>query len=750
MTPKIPPLAPNRLLAKSVQGRWRGSYSLVGHTADVVRAVTILVDRLNDRLLAQFDLGCDLIQLRQTVRLAAYLHDWGKANDHFQGVVRKDMDNATPKRNPMQQPQLLRHEILSVLLAWEFRDWLQQAPGDFLTALAVAGGHHLKLGGKAGNLTDEVGEIREGCGDECIALYLTHPDFKRVLRFGIQQLQCPRGPITLASGKIPSQFSVQKLKQHREEIRNEAFVEWQPHPVLVALLKALLVAGDSLGSAIATSDLKLDRWVREALDCTLTEADLDGVIQARLQGNSPRAFQRDLGNITGRVGLAQAGCGTGKTVGAYYWAKRHAVGRKLFFCYPTTGTSTEGFLDYVQEEVKSVLLHSRAAVDLALARTGEEAAAGENGINEAAIKLQSFEAWECPAIVCTVDTVLGLLQCHRRPLYSFPAIANAAFVFDEVHCYDKALFGALLRFLETVKAPVLLMSASFLPAQLQAIQQAVGEPLTIVPGPKELELQPCYRFHYAAAPDWQRVEAELANRGKVLWVCNQVSTAVQVYEEAQQRELKPFLYHSRFRYRDRVQHHREVVDAFQRDRTDPVLAIATQVAEMSLDLSATLLLSQIAEPAALIQRLGRLNRRYCGRPLDALFYWDAKDKPYAQEVRDRGKAMVMNFSGDVCQADLAQWLEQQASSFKPERYSVLLDGAWRTYPASLRQGGVTVTALMEADRPQFEQMPSQLNLYTVPLLADDKQVCQWERFKGYPVAPSSEWGYCSDKGAYRL
>lgn len=60
----------------------------------------------------------------------------------------------------------------------------------------------------------------------------------------------------------------------------------------------------------------------------------------------------------------RAGCGTGKTLGAYNWAKRHAVERKLFFCYPTTGTSTEGFLDYAHEKIDSTLLHSRAAVDL--------------------------------------------------------------------------------------------------------------------------------------------------------------------------------------------------------------------------------------------------------------------------------------------------------------------------------------------------------------------------------------------------
>jgi CRISPR-associated endonuclease/helicase Cas3 len=72
-------------------------------------------------------------------------------------------------------------------------------------------------------------------------------------------------------------------------------------------------------------------------------------------------------------------------------------------------------------------------------------------------------------------------------MYCFPAIAQAAFVFDEVHCYDDKLFGALLRFLEVVKAPMLLMSASFLPWQIKEIEQAVGESVNIMQGPQDLE-----------------------------------------------------------------------------------------------------------------------------------------------------------------------------------------------------------------------------------------------------------------------
>jgi CRISPR-associated endonuclease/helicase Cas3 len=335
-------------------------------------------------------------------------------------------------------------------------------------------------------------------------------------------------------------------------------------------------------------------------------------------------------------------------------------------------------------------------------------------------------------------------------MYCFPAIAQAAFVFDEVHCYDNKLFGALLRFLEVVKAPILLMSASFLPWQLHAIEQAVGEPIEIIHGPQDLETQPRYRFHFAEIPAWERVKAEFEAGGKILWVCNQVNTAIDVYQKAQKEGLSPLLYHSRYKYGDRVQHHRAVVDRFKAEGS--VMAIATQVAEMSLDLSASLLVSQIADPAGLIQRLGRLNRQYCGHALDALFYPDEKvGFPYGQDELEAGLALIQSFPGEVCQADLATWLEQAAVQGQPDTASVWLDGEWRTYPTSLREAGYTTTALLEQDIPTVENLPAkQIPRYTVPLVVNNKQTNGWKKCRRYPVAPTASWGYSSDIGAYQL
>jgi CRISPR-associated endonuclease/helicase Cas3 len=660
------------------------------------------------------------------------------------------------KRDIRKNPQLIRHELASMLLAWEYREWLQQCPNaDFRTAVVAAGGHHLKLGwdSRTQSPNDELGEIRNGSGSDRLYLYTEPQYFRGMLKYGVKALGLSKQ--LKLSVKPSKEWTVNEIKSKRQLLL-EDFINWQATDSnFVSVVKVLIIAADTVGSALPNTDLKISDWIEKQISTKLTESEVEQVVNQRLNGQEMRPFQVALGESQLRVTLARAGCGTGKTLGAYNWAKRYAVDRKLFFCYPTTGTSTEGFIDYVHDRVDSVLLHSRSDVDLAhLMSTGDE--------DDTATKLESFKTWGTKVSVCTVDTVLGLLQCNRRPMYCFPAIAQAAFVFDEVHCYDNRLFGGLLRFLEVVKAPVLLMSASFLPWQLEAIQKAVGESMEIIEGAKEIELLPRYRFCLSDTPDWERVTQELEKTyalpngehicGKVLWVCNQVSTAIAVYKEAKQRGLNAVLYHSRYRYQDRVDHHRTVIAAFKENKQ--VIAIATQVAEMSLDLSASLLVSQIANPSGLIQRLGRLNRRYIGRSLDAIFYPDPKVRfPYSQEELDSGRAMLETFTDEVSQAALAEWLERSPQQGKPDKETVLFNEIkkWQAYPAPCREAGHTVTALLEQDKQIVDKLPAKvLPKYTIPLLST-KKVQKWERHrKGYPIAPSREWAYSTELGAYLI
>jgi len=117
-----------------------------------------------------------------------------------------------------------------------------------------------------------------------------------------------------------------------------------------------------------------------------------------------------------------------------------------------------------------------------------------------------------------------------------------------------------------------------------------------------------YKLQRSPGKDaWNYVRQTLEKRGKVLWVVNTVNRAINLARQAIERGLPVQLFHSRYRYKDRLVRQRQVIDGFSSGR-GAFLAITTQVAEISLDISADLLVTEYAPVPSLIQRLGRLNR----------------------------------------------------------------------------------------------------------------------------------------------
>src|SRR5262249_1102010 len=160
--------------------------------------------------------------------------------------------------------------------------------------------------------------------------------------------------------------------------------------------------------------------------------------------------------------------------------------------------------------------------------------------------------------------ILGAVQNHRKGLYAWAGLCNAAVVFDEVHAYDPALFGALLRWLEALPGiPALLMTASLSQPRLAALRELVvrlhGRSLPEIEGPVDLEDLPRYaRTHEDPTA---LVRRTLDHGGKVLWVSNTVSRCVAVATDW--AAARPLIYHSRFRYRDRIERHAELIDVFR-------------------------------------------------------------------------------------------------------------------------------------------------------------------------------------------
>lgn len=794
-----------RLLAKSLPKRKdrhpkvEGAATYTGHIHAVMKSAEVLVENLGARILEILDLtDINLERFAKTVKLGAYLHDWGKANQHFQEMVHiKSADEKISKRRKKLEEswkehdkrQMLRHEIISGILALQvesFREWLSQCPdADLNVAVWAAMGHHLKMGG-------EFIKIAEGTGYG-LNIYTHHSDFKKVLMMGHKFLGLPKS----CKKPPPEYWSDEQLVDALNALSNEFTetekqMDWQQKK-FVAAVKATVLAADVAGSALAGKQHEIDEWIQEALSLVLSEEDLQNVLSDRLQGQELRKFQKQIAEAGSRIKLVKAGCGTGKTIGAYAWAKTRAIDSKLFFCYPTMGTASQGYLDYAHDSnIEATLMHSHAEIDLEellttkeLEETKEDRENNEE-VRETESRIASLLAWQHKLMVCTVDTVLGLMQNNRKPLYSWPAISQAAFVFDEIHAYDSDLFGALLRFLKTFRgAEILLMSASITREQEQAIcnvvKKELGEAIAVINGPKELEQLKRYRLQYLpevsdpkTLPEvWPAVLDALKQGGKVLWVTNSVQTCIDLYRLAQKQlseqlpelPVQRLIYHSRFRYQDRKQKHEAVIEAFK--GTDPVLAVTTQVCEMSLDLSADLLVSAIAPAPALIQRLGRLNRRaiqdektgeyrlVSGKVCDAIVYpWNAK-QPYKKSELETGKQLLARLAGaEISQQDLSEVAAELGSmSYKPGECE-WLDGIWVTQPGALRNAGYTVIVLLQDDIAKIKQaaknsdrsfMKEAQNWAVSVRLQPGFQ--QWKRIKYYRVVPSTVIQYSEETGA---
>ncbi|MFU8857875.1 MAG: CRISPR-associated helicase Cas3' [Deferrisomatales bacterium] len=686
-----------RLLAKSAPDPRAPpeEATLLGHTARVLSAAEVFGEVLAkdmERLLC----GGEQAELwRDALFLAAWLHDLGKANDHFQGAVRK-----------VQPRQGIRHEVLGLVVARDVLwDWLTAGwsgrPDWFLPAvLATVSGHHLKFP-----------DTKRRQGME-VRFLGAHPDLEDYLALGSRRFGLPRPPAVSDTAFPLDSFDGVNARAgaicrelDTEELRNQR--------LFVACLKAALLCADTAGSALP-SDKPLGSWLRDRLSTTLTREGLEAVVRQRLRGKSPRPFQEAVRRTESATALLTAGCGSGKTAAAYLWAAEHAEGRRLFLCYPTTATASEGFAGYLQDpDFEAVLIHSRSRVDYRLLENMPEPTRSERELRM--LQIEAIETWPIPAAVCTAHTVLGLLQNVRRGLYAWPAIARAAFVFDEIHAYSPKLFQHLLRFLEIFPtAPVLLMTATLPPERRRALGAACARRGSIeeVDGPAEREAAKRYTLREATdEAAWVEAARVVRGGGKVLWVCNTVARAVGVGRRGADECLPVEPFHSRYRYRDRLTRQRRVVDGFCPE-CPGLLAVTTQVAEVSLDLSADLLVSELAPVPSLIQRLGRLNRRddAPAEAKPALLVRPEDARPYANTKADAER---------FC-ARVEAWLVQVADG-EPRSQRELAD-AFLALPEEEGEAGVSDFRCHWIEDPwlsQTDKEPLMEPGYTVEMVREE-------------------------------
>jgi len=690
-----------------------------------------------------------LERLKIALHVTTLLHDIGKANDAFQNIVHG---------NKSATIQPLRHELVAMILLDEvelLRGWIaghfvrfdeEVSKQLYQAVFGAIVGHHVKMDqdwSKAAPCMN-----MGGCGTN-IDVLVGHPDLKQI----IGDMKLPTKVSVSLLENSSNSLGSRLIRFSKESVRWQKFLrsnaDWYRFN---AVLKALLIAADVAGSAILPKETSIQDFIVTSLGNRLDAADVRNVINERLGGASPRAFQNDIGNSNEQVTLVEAGCGSGKTVAAYIWAEKQAVGKKLFFCYPTTGTATEGFLGYVAESnVEAELIHSRAKVDLEMLSTESD-----EGRDEAKAKIASLQSWGAQTVVCTADTVLALPRNNRNGLYGSPAILSAAFVFDELHAYDDNMIVSLMALIKALpRARFLLMTASLQSDRKQLLLDNLND-VRQVTSPVELEIILRYLFSMATLEDCLvKAVNNVRNGKKVLWIANTVVRAQKVFDLAQQTGIKVETYHSRFKYIDRVKRHRSVIDGFLSNSNEGLLAVTTQVAEMSLDLDADLLISEIAPIASLIQRLGRLNRRVApeepGEPREAFFIHPEKEAPYSKEELELAEKWIDELSRQrkpLSQRMLADEFRRLSPACDGEldMRTEWLDSGFFAIPGSVRDPGFAVQVVMKEDFDSFRDDKEELIKHSLPVNYNNRME-NWFTHKGYFIAPEGSIEYSGIRGA---
>ena len=707
------------ILAKSpIPGR--PPKTLLDHTQDIMRVVGLLYgtkDRpthLAQAWLRFFRLReDDFARFLANTMASAGCHDLGKANDGFQKAVRNKGD------------QIIRHEHLSGLLLslQDFKDWFSHNPLlDFNVVLSSVISHHLKVdherwGQQLGMsnsfrlLTDQEGftELLDEIGK---SLNLPVPFRPDIPRFWSSQA---------SSSFFDSAGLLESAKRQASRFEKTVRKDDNARRFLCSV-KAALLATDSAGSGLVRAGHDLVSWLKAAFGTALSTQDIqDKVIIPRIQ-EIERAteqdfrlqdFQEQASTLQERA-LLLAPCGSGKTLAAWRWissrlGKRSAA--RVLFLYPTRATATEGFRDYVawapQED--AALAHGTAAYDLeemfgnpADTRTDKDFTTEQ--------RLYALGFWQKRLFSATADQFLAFMQNQYGPLCLLPLLVDSVIVVDEIHSFDKIMFSALTKFLKQFDVPILCMTATLSAERRRTLTcecrlQLFPETLEGLDDLKGKAQHLRYRIQTILRDDAEKKARQTRQeKKKVLWVTNQVRRCQEIAISMSQQLGSDTVqcYHSRFRLADRRTRHNSVISSFQTP-SRPLLAVTTQVCEMSLDLDADVLITEHAPIAALIQRMGRCNRR--GKPgddkLGEVYIYPSTDSlPYKPEEIQEAQPFVNALDGKVLsQADLEAMMEKhQPAQREPERFSSFLESGCYAMSYPYREGEeFTVPAVLDSD-----------------------------------------------------
>jgi len=335
------------------------------------------------------------------------------------------------------------------------------------------------------------------------------------------------------------------------------------------------------------------------------------VFERVLGGKSPYPHQLETAKnlLKNKSVILRAPCGSGKTEACYVsllLRRNSSLPSRLIYSLPTRA---------LVEDVVSRIKEGINKIELSLT------VSPQHGANSKDPFLKS------DVVVATIDQTVGAYCCTplSLPVYLGNIPAGAAvssfLCFDEAHVYDHLLgLQSMLVLVERsvkLELPFVVMSATLPDSFIGWFKgnERFADKIAIVEGkdediPKRRDRRVILKWMdklleendvLKSADSWRRI----------MVVCNTVGRAQKLYESVKRRlddcGFNVFLLHSRFLGKDRKEIEQKMKVCLK-DSEKKTCLITTQVCEVGLDISCDLLLSELAPPDALIQRMGRCAR----------------------------------------------------------------------------------------------------------------------------------------------
>lgn len=305
--------------------------------------------------------------------------------------------------------------------------------------------------------------------------------------------------------------------------------------------------------------------------------------------------------------FVQISTGQGKTEAAALWATNNNEHQKIIFLLPTMVTTNKmwkrmcGF--FGNHDIVG-LSHSAAQYLLK-----------ENDEIEPELLRKHYlynRTFFKPVTVATVDQLIYSFFNWGYWVLTSAASFNAKIIIDEIHIYDAYTFGLLLQTIECIRpynTQFAIMSAS-LPAVLRTELEKVLPEYVLIQEPAHDIIQ----RHIVEVRD-SLIEENIADiiqhfkkKQTVLVVCNTIAKAREIFTKLKKiPQSNKMLYHSQFILKDKKVKEEVLEDIMS--LSGGYVAVCTQIVEVSLDIDFDVLITENAPIDAIIQRLGRVNRK---------------------------------------------------------------------------------------------------------------------------------------------